>query len=337
VVEFDTLIEQVDCDLTDDGVYEALMARIRAGEFFAAIIGTPCGTFSVARIRVPGVEDDGPVQLRDFEHPEGIGGLSSYLQQQLDTSNLLVERSVAIARAIREAGVIENPVTRSDPATGHFRWRWRSHASLWMHELVKKLSAEQWTRTATLPQCALGGAFQKYTTLLFSVELEQHFSYLNDLRCTHEKHAKQARGRDLDGKWRSAEAAAYPSAMSALLVEACVRTSRRFALHVGSAKPHASQQEAEQTRPAGRPAPTASSVRRLEPEVHAVLREKPMTAANLPPVAEWAEPPRAADEVPAPRATDDLLPRAMQQRLVEFRKQIGGCFDAARRGRWKWA
>ena len=106
-------------------------------------------------------------------------GLSPYLQQQLDTSNLLVERSVAIARAVREAGgqfVIENPVTRSNPATGHFRWRWRSHASLWMHELVKKLSAEPWARMVTFPQCALGGAFQKYTTLLFSVDLERHFS-----------------------------------------------------------------------------------------------------------------------------------------------------------------
>eukprot|EP00966_Prymnesium_polylepis_P259645 5997324-Prymnesium_polylepis.1 len=85
------------------------MARIRAGEFFAAIIGTPCGSFSVARIRVPGEE---PVQLRDYEHPEGIDGLSAHLQQQLDTANLLVERSVAVARAIHEAGgqfVIENP------------------------------------------------------------------------------------------------------------------------------------------------------------------------------------------------------------------------------------
>ena len=340
VVEFDTLIDPEGCDIADDGVFEALMARIRAGEFFAAIIGTPCGSFSVARIRVPGEEDDGPVQLRDFEHPEGIDGLSARLQQQLDAANLLVERSVAVARAIHEAGgqfVIENPVTRSDPSTDHFRWRWRSHASLWMHRLVKALAAERWTRTVTFPQCALGGAFQKFTTLLFSVDLERHFSYLGDLRCTHERHAKQARGRDPDGKWRSAEAAAYPSAMNALLVEACVRTQRRFALHVGSAKPHAARSEAEQARPAGKPAPTASSVRRLEPEVDAVLRDEPMPAANLPPVAEWSEPPPPAADVPAPRATDDLIPRAMQQRLTDFRKQIGGCFEAARRGRWKWA
>ena len=49
-VEIDTLIDEHDCDLRDAAVFDDLMRRIRAGEFFAAVIGTPCSTFSVARI-----------------------------------------------------------------------------------------------------------------------------------------------------------------------------------------------------------------------------------------------------------------------------------------------
>eukprot|EP00966_Prymnesium_polylepis_P152060 3512411-Prymnesium_polylepis.1 len=71
VVEIDTLIDGVDWDLTRQYVIDALLQRCNEGEFFAAIIGTPCGMFSVARIRVPGVEDDGPVQMRFREDPEG--------------------------------------------------------------------------------------------------------------------------------------------------------------------------------------------------------------------------------------------------------------------------
>ena len=43
-VEIDTLIDEVNCDLLDDEVFADLMSRILAGEFFAAVIGTPCGT-----------------------------------------------------------------------------------------------------------------------------------------------------------------------------------------------------------------------------------------------------------------------------------------------------
>ena len=130
IVEVDTLIDSIEWDLTRDDVFDSLMARIAAGEFFAGIIGTPCGTFSVARIRVPGEEDDGPVQMRFRGDAEGRHSvLTEDQRQQLDMSNLLVERSVAIARALQASGgqfIVENPVTRSDPSTDRFRWRWRS-------------------------------------------------------------------------------------------------------------------------------------------------------------------------------------------------------------------
>ena len=54
VVEYDTLIS-AQHDLTNADVLRELLSRIQSGEFYAAIIGTPCSTFSVARIRKPGM------------------------------------------------------------------------------------------------------------------------------------------------------------------------------------------------------------------------------------------------------------------------------------------
>ena len=87
------------CDLLRDDVFADLMARIRAGEFFSVIIGTPCSTFSVARIPKNGVYDGGPRQLRDINRPgRGRTNLNLSDQRTLDLSNILVERSVLIAR-----------------------------------------------------------------------------------------------------------------------------------------------------------------------------------------------------------------------------------------------
>ena len=94
----DTLIDPAWCDLTDDVVVEDLLQRIHAGEFFSTIIGTPCGTFSVARIRRPGVVDDGPPQMRDKERPEGIDGLAPGYAAQLEISNTLVKRTTSLGK-----------------------------------------------------------------------------------------------------------------------------------------------------------------------------------------------------------------------------------------------
>ena len=340
-VEIDTLIDEVNCDLLDDEVFADLMSRILAGEFFAVVIGTPCGTFSVARIAKHGVSDGGPPQLRDGDYAEGMPGLSSANQRIVDDSNLLVERSVAIARAIRsQAGsfVIENPATRSDKSSDLYRWVWRSHASLWMHKLVRGLRAERWTREVSFPQCALGGEFQKWTTFLYSEDLHSVLSKLGDLGCSHIRHAEVAIGIGEDGKWRSATAAAYPMAMNAVLLEAFRASRAASRLYVGSAKPHAATQgEAAESRPASKSPPSLSSLRRLEPELEAVLRDERLPLANAPPETLWADAPARSDNPPGPLRTDEVFPSVMQSRLHSFRVAIGACFEAASRGRWKWA
>jgi hypothetical protein len=340
-VEIDTLIDEHDCDLLDDAVFDDLMRRVRAGEFFAAVIGTPCSTFSVARIPKHGVPDGGPPQLRHIDHADGMPGLSAADRRIIEDSDLLVERSVAVARLIRSQGgsfVIENPVTRSDKSSHLFRSVWRSHMSLWMHKLMRQLRDERWTREVSFPQCALGGTFQKWTTLLYTECLHSVLSKLGDFGCNHSTHQDVAVGIGEDGKWRSASSAAYPMAMNAILLEAFRAARAASRLYIGSAKPHAvSSSDATGAQPAPKAAPSRSSLRRLEPEVESVLRDEQMPIANAAPETLWADAPARAANPPGPLRTDEVFPSVMLSRLHSFRVAIGACFEAAGRGRWKWA
>jgi hypothetical protein len=340
-VEIDTLIDDHDCDLLDDAVFDDLMRRIHAGEFFAAVIGTPCSTFSVARIPKDGVSDGGPPQLRHIDHDDGMPGLSAADRRIIEDSDLLVERSVAVARLIRSQGgsfVIENPVTRSDKSSHLYRSVWRSHSSLWMHQLVRQLRNERWTREVSFPQCALGGTFQKWTTLLYSECLHPVLSKLGDFGCNHSAHQDVAVGIGEDGKWRSASSAAYPMAMNAILLEAFRAARAASRLYVGSSKPHAvAASEATDAQPDPKAPPSRSSLRRLEPEVESVLRDEPLPVANAAPETLWAEAPARVESPPGPLRTDEVFPAVMLSRLHSFRVAIGACFEAAGRGRWKWA
>ena len=342
VVEFDTLIDPVEGNLLDDGVLQHLLERIRAGEFALLILGTPCGTFSVARISKDGIPDGGPVQLRAIDFPEGLPGLSEQDQRIIDDSNELVRRTVVLARAAHEAGasfIIENPATRSDPKTDLYRWIWRSHASLWCHPVIMRLMDEPWANMVTFPQCALSGDYQKWTSLLYSSDLHRLMEPLGHLRCTHTRHRKQAAGLDDEGKWRSADAAAYPAEMNARLAAVAAAKIEAMAagLRVGSRKPHALQPEAAAADVTAKATPPTSSLRRLEPEVQEVLQAEIFPDANAPPVTEWADAPAVADAVPGPFTTDELIPQGMQSKLRDFATGVKACFHAARRGRWRWA
>ena len=339
VVEYDTLIS-AQHDLTNADVLRELLSRIQSGEFYSAIIGTPCSTFSVARIRKPGEPDDeGPPQVRNLPHVLGMPGVPDWCQRQLDASNALVEATAAIARAMHQAGgsfIIENPVKRSDASKAHYRAMWASHASLWDHPAMISLRKERWSRLVDFPQCAFGFQFQKLTTFMYSSDLEHLLQPLGHMRCTH-NHKVKASGLDYDGKWRSALAAAYPGELNAFLALALSKP-RAITFRVGSKRPHApTQQQADQARPSPRPQPTSASIRRLEPELDEALQQQPFPESNIPPDSAWVEPPLVDADRPPPLTTAELMPAAIQQQLRDFRIAIKACFDAARRGRWKWA
>ena len=105
------------------------------------IFGTPCSTFSVARIG--GTREDGPRQVRGLKDSELLGrsGLSPEEAREVDIANDLVERSILLARAIAASGghvCFENPSDRgnsiaADPATRQlYQPEFADHAPLWL-------------------------------------------------------------------------------------------------------------------------------------------------------------------------------------------------------------
>ena len=136
------------------------------------------------------------------------------------------QRSLPVAEAVQAAGgvyIIENPIDRSDEAMsarlklGH----WPSHASLWQLDEIVALQCMTGGLIVHFPQCALGGAAQKWTTLLYSPTLAT-LAGLGELRCYHrrDEHIVVGRGRDADGAWVTAKLAAYPTGMNRVVADA---------------------------------------------------------------------------------------------------------------------
>ena len=70
--EFDLQIDHERCDLMRTQVRRNIMHGIEAGIYDAAVMGTPCLSFSVLR---QCSNDGGPGPLRDREHIEGLPDL----------------------------------------------------------------------------------------------------------------------------------------------------------------------------------------------------------------------------------------------------------------------
>ena len=108
-------------------------------------------------------------------------------------------------------------------------------------------------------------------------------------------------------------------------------------LYIGSAKPHAAEDEARAAVVSPAQRISSASLRRLEPEIVEVLRFEPLPAVNVMPCSEAPAPEVELRPIPRPLTTDELIPKAMQQRLHQHRRRVAACFDRARRGGWKWA
>ena len=238
--EVDTIIHARRHDLLSDDVYERLLALARSGRFVVAVLGVPCSTFSAARIGGDGVDAPAPVRGRRMDLRDGLRNLTDMQQREVDNANELVTRSVAIARAVVRAGgdvLFENPCDRGgvddedSVVRNRFRAEWGDHAPLWLHPQMVALRSELGLGAVTFPQCALGGDFQKWTTLWFSAGLRDRLRRLSACTCRHVTHRDVARGRGLQGRWHSAEAAAYPAQMNQVIADAIndvVETRRRL-------------------------------------------------------------------------------------------------------------
>lgn len=161
--------------------------------------------------------------LRSRSFPEGTPGLCGRRAAYVAQHNRMVDASVSIARAAFHAGatfVIENPIDRGRVGSIFFQRKWRQHAPLWLMPAVQELQADTDAHLITFPQCALGGQFQKWTTLMVAGPAAGALQPLDGLRCDHHKarHTRVAKGTEPDGSPSSAAAAAYPPIMNVVVV-----------------------------------------------------------------------------------------------------------------------
>ena len=218
VVEIDTKVGGADHDLTRPVIAERLLARIRAGEFDAVFVATPCESFSIAH----------RPRLRKSDEPWGISHVPDEWCAYLAKHNKLARFSIAALQAALDVGAcaaVENPAERGDVGSPAFWRRHRDHGSLWN---LPELQALQ-LRKRTFSYCELGASYQKWTSIGHSADLDRELSVLDTLRCSHglTGHAEVAHGRDAAGQGKANRAAAYPARMCTLLAGAITEAVAR--------------------------------------------------------------------------------------------------------------
>ena len=221
-------------DLLNDELFAALLTQASAGEFDAIMIAFPCSTFSITRFFDATNQnggDRGPPVIRTFEHGDGLPESSDYPKglaekfidpehiRELKLSNLLLDRVVELAIAARRSKarttiILENPADRSPGASIASSPEFKNHGSIARTSAFKRLEEEADVRSrATFAYCRLRSSYQKYTTVYYTPEAGAVLDQLNgpEFQCNHERgsHEKQAGGRGADGKFVSADSAAY--------------------------------------------------------------------------------------------------------------------------------
>ena len=209
-------------DLCRSGVYTSLLRRAEAGAWDLVVAGTPCSTFSVARFN-----DNGGAGRPLRRRSEGgrVLGLVAWEEWMLDEADLLVERTARLAEAVWRTGgdfVVENPIDRGEPQLASLGvYSEPDHHPLWLEQAMLTLERRTGARPIHFPQCALGGAFQKWTTLLCSPDAAARLEpSLGGLQCMHKSHEVVAAGYDALGRPTGPRAAAYPAGMHDVLAAA---------------------------------------------------------------------------------------------------------------------
>ena len=224
VVQVDLLHGGAAHDVASEDFREEIIRAVREGTFTIVWIGTPCSSFSLWWL------DASMRQLRSRDRPEGLPGLPARERAYLRKHNAMAEFSARVALAAFEAGatfIIENPPDRGMIGSRLYRWRARRHAPLWLMHCMRELARETQPLWLTFPQCAFGGLFQKWTTLMAAGPRANQLMALGQLECTHDKHERVAMGRDAAGASNAAAAGAYPIGMTAFVMWALARPELR--------------------------------------------------------------------------------------------------------------
>lgn len=193
---------------------ERLVQRVMDNVYDVVWIGTPCSSFSVLW------QDGTRVRIRSRSSPEGVQLLPRCWKAYVQKHNEFVRFTAELATAAYQAGstyIIENPVDRGYVGSPHFSWKARGHVPLWLMHDIRQLSKSTRPRWLSFAQCAFGGEFQKWTTLMTSGPRAHCLRSLGGMGCGHTSHTRVAKGRDLFGNSEAEAAGAYPPLMCAVV------------------------------------------------------------------------------------------------------------------------
>ena len=244
-VDNDPAHGDADDDFLDDAFFDELRRKTLDGQYKMIFAAPPCSTFSISRhfsARKSRRGDGGPPPVRTRSSPQGLSSPPAGHANELRQANEVIERLCELLSAAHDAGVpfvIENPADRGDNSAAH-TFLCADHAPLWIHPAMVALQERACAEACTFAQCMLGAPHQKYTTLLYSQELEHWLGGWSSLRCVHPNHTQFAGGAlNSSGKWLSQSAAAYPSAMNELLAECLSGAIQQLQQHAPAAEPPA--------------------------------------------------------------------------------------------------
>ena len=122
--------------------------------------------------------------------------------------------------------IVENPADRSITGSPQFTPELADHGALFATTAIQRLQATLGPLgTCTFAGCRLGGAAQKYTTLLYTPELAPELNILSapSYQCNHPRgtHKEIAGGRGPGGQgFVSAASAVYPAQLTSRLARA---------------------------------------------------------------------------------------------------------------------
>ena len=226
VLAMDTKLMGAAHDVLRASVAEPLIHRVRAAEFDAVFLATPCSSYSVRH----------EPTLRSRDEPEGVTPMPPEWAAYVRKHNDLADVSARVIDACRMSATpvgIENPADRADPRSPA-RWdAYPNHGSLWRMPCIATALGAYHASFSTFAQCSFASAAQKWTTIAAAGGLQTPLAALGAGRygCAHgsEAHAEQLTGRDETGASRAGRAAAYPAALNRLLASALVdaATGRR--------------------------------------------------------------------------------------------------------------
>ena len=209
----DLCLGQTHGDLMVDANQQWWLDRVATRQVFGGGGGSPCETFSAARML-----ENGPPPLRDEQHPFGKKLLTKKQSKQVAVGNALLFFIMRFLQYIASAGgcgFAEHPQFPTWMLS-------RSPASIW------RLAPVQWFRKLacasfiSFDQCTVGGPSVKPTTLLL-VRLGQTRAYLRSQgdcgRCAHGPGAHKALGGREGDSFATAKAKIYPHGLNRALAE----------------------------------------------------------------------------------------------------------------------